>query len=359
MRPIGNVPVAKLLLDPLNPRIPEDLRERPQDELLRHLFDNDVLDELATSLVTNGYFDNEPLLVLPPDDDGKRVVVEGNRRLATLLVLLDTPTAQEAEAEFDLAEPPSADALVALESIPCFEVSSRQAVSAYLGYRHIGGLRQWPAEAKARFISAEVAEAERSGKSDPFYFVGRVIGSNARGVRSSYETLEILRFAHRELSFNTTPIRQRRFTVWGLLVGNNNIRDFIAYGRPRTLTEVKEAIASIDEGNLVFVLEDLLPRGKSGKAVLADSRSVSTYAEVVSDPRAREALARYDDLDLAASLLQEDGLTAQLDSIADRLETLLIEVSRLDIDAGAAAAAVRVRELAEAVESVVQTRTRA
>jgi hypothetical protein len=224
MRDIGEVPIGQLLLDPQNPRIPEALQGEPQDVLLAHLFENDVLDELAGSFVANGYFDNEPILVLPPDGSEKRIVVEGNRRVATLLTLLQESPAQEAEVAFDFDTPPPATALAKLKSIPAFEVADREEVSAYLGYRHIGGLRQWPAEAKARFVSSEVRRAEKAQVDDPFYAVGRIIGSNARGVRTNFETLEILRFAQRDLGFDTSSIRSKRFTVWGLLIANGEVR---------------------------------------------------------------------------------------------------------------------------------------
>src|SRR5262245_30334769 len=137
MRDVGMVAVVDLLLDPENPRIPEDLQHEPQDMLLSHLFENDVLDELAASFLANGYFDNEPVLVLPPDGQGRRVVVEGNRRVATLKVLLKSPEAEEANLTFDVLDAPESDVLHALARIPAFEVASRAEVSAYLGYRHI------------------------------------------------------------------------------------------------------------------------------------------------------------------------------------------------------------------------------
>ncbi|GGO72161.1 hypothetical protein [Nocardioides deserti] len=356
MRDIGVVPLDLLLLDPMNPRIPEALQNQEQEVILQHLFDNDVLDELASSFLENGYFENEPVLVLPPDESGRRIVVEGNRRVATLIVLTQERRAAESDLRFDFFDaPPTEHAIDQLRLVPCFEIAERQEISAYLGYRHIGGLRQWPAEAKARFIATEVLDAEREGISDPFYHVGRVIGSNARGVRASYETLEILRFAQQELDFNTALVRERRFTVWGLLVSNSGIRDFIGYtGRPRSLAAVREAVSRINEDNLRFVLDDLVPGPENTKPVLSDSRSVSTYAQILEDERARETLKRYKDLDLAASLVRGATISTSIQSLIRRLEPLVLEASGGQVDHEALSQASRLRELATSLESVIE-----
>jgi ParB-like chromosome segregation protein Spo0J len=89
------VPVAGLLLDPLNPRLPEELQGADQGTLLRYLFDETVLDELIRSLSENGYFQHEPLIAYRDEDLDGWVVLEGNRRLAALKILLREPEATD------------------------------------------------------------------------------------------------------------------------------------------------------------------------------------------------------------------------------------------------------------------------
>src|SRR4051794_40767901 len=81
--------VAELLLDPENPRLPADLDNLNQHALVRYFDDSYNLDELADSMLKEGFFGEEPLLTIPGTDGGTRIVVEGNRRLATLKLLLD------------------------------------------------------------------------------------------------------------------------------------------------------------------------------------------------------------------------------------------------------------------------------
>ena len=83
------VEVEKLLLDPNNPRLAEyALGNKPtQQELLKILWQKMAVDELAMSIGAPGYFPHEPIFV--EEDGNKLVVIEGNRRLAAVMLLLD------------------------------------------------------------------------------------------------------------------------------------------------------------------------------------------------------------------------------------------------------------------------------
>jgi hypothetical protein len=85
--------VTNLLLDPNNPRIPDSGKELSQRDLIADLLENDKVYELARSIVTNGYYPVESLIVVI--EKGKKYVVEGNRRLAALKLLLSPEGAPE------------------------------------------------------------------------------------------------------------------------------------------------------------------------------------------------------------------------------------------------------------------------
>lgn len=79
--------VSNLLFDDQNFRFSEDASGASQKELLQILDrDFDPL-SIGESLVDNGYFAEEPLVVIPKPSTDKFVVVEGNRRLAALKFL--------------------------------------------------------------------------------------------------------------------------------------------------------------------------------------------------------------------------------------------------------------------------------
>jgi hypothetical protein len=50
-----------------------------QGEILERLWRRFAVDEIAMSIATNGFFGYEPLFVVI--EDGRKIVVEGNRRL--------------------------------------------------------------------------------------------------------------------------------------------------------------------------------------------------------------------------------------------------------------------------------------
>ena len=64
-RPQLDVPVERLHLDPANPRLPEEIQGKGEPELLQHLFDHFDLEEIADPMGKNGYFNEEPLVVVP------------------------------------------------------------------------------------------------------------------------------------------------------------------------------------------------------------------------------------------------------------------------------------------------------
>lgn len=356
MHDIGRIPVTSLSLDPENPRLPERIQGASQEVLLEYLFENDVLDELAASFIANGYFDNEPILVLPEGADGKRIVVEGNRRVSTLLVIAQADVARELDLAFELMTVPTPDQVQRLATVPAYEVENREELGAYLGYRHIGGIRPWPAESKARWIHRSVLAAVGAGVADPFYDVGRTFGSNARGVRTSYLTLELLRRARVEYGIDTTYVERSRFSVWGILVANNRIREYIHLQRDaRDFAAVQEALEGVRADRVGDIVRDLTPDG-GRPALLADSRLVSKYAEVLVNERARELLHSYGDLILATAVLEQGALADRLNSHVRSLRELLVDAGRLHVDSSALNAATELFELARSVRAVVAER---
>ena len=84
--------LSNLRLDPENPRLPrdEDWASQAEDRLLREFSRRYNLIELARSIVDKGFTPRyaEALLVVEdPSDPDRYVVIEGNRRLATLKLL--------------------------------------------------------------------------------------------------------------------------------------------------------------------------------------------------------------------------------------------------------------------------------
>ena len=92
-------------------------------------------------------------------------VIEGNRRVTSIKLLLDTklrtslkisglyPTVTDSHIKADISK------------IPCIIYEKREEVSSYLGVRHIAGLLKWEAFAKAVYISNSIDADCLSSKS--------------------------------------------------------------------------------------------------------------------------------------------------------------------------------------------------
>src|SRR5208282_6482771 len=87
--PYERFPVDKLLFDARNPRLAEYGIEPDanQSELLKALWQKMAIEELAMSIAYNGYFKHEPLFL--EKHGSKYIVIEGNRCLAAVELLLD------------------------------------------------------------------------------------------------------------------------------------------------------------------------------------------------------------------------------------------------------------------------------
>lgn len=323
------IPVAQVLLDTSNPRLPEGVQNSSQGTILKYLLETADLEELAKSIVDNGYFSHEPIFVVEGEgsDKGKYIAVEGNRRLATLKML----TRQDVPDELFLSDiDDSAVDVDSLKAVPCVVVKQRDELSAYLGFRHIGGLKPWPSEAKARYIVREVERLVREGHENPFYEIGRRVGSNQQGIRSPYVALKVLRAAKDLFDIDTKFLQDERFGVWLRCMSSSDIRSVIGLSETTTLEDITSSLKRLNEDGLRRVIGDLRPRKSESKPLIADSRQITLYGEVITNPKANEVLKRTGDLARASKALSQDGLAKRIGDLRSECESVTNEITELD-----------------------------
>ena len=153
------VSLLDLRLDPENPRLSHDgdWTSVSDGSLLREFALKYNLIELARSIADKGFTPRhaEALLVVEDPPDSRRyVVVEGNRRLATLKLLSDPDLRRDVGAtSAEWSELSESATGHDLDSVPVVVYPNRAGLDDYLGFRHITGPRPWRPEAKARFIA--------------------------------------------------------------------------------------------------------------------------------------------------------------------------------------------------------------
>jgi len=324
------IPVADLLLDPENPRLPEELQGSGQAELLRYLNDEAVLEELIRSLDDNGFFEHEPLIAYEEHELQGYVVLEGNRRLAALKILLGAPEAREEGLEPLLDAPPTKERIRDLRRVPVYVVDDRDDVHRYLGFRHIGGIKTWSAEAKARYLLQESEKAAGRGVGNPFLVVARRVGTNTQGVRNSYTALALLRHARDEFGIPVGYVAQRRFGVWLRCMSAHDVRHYIGLDGARSYEDVRDAIAGADGESLREVLGDLTPAAGERRPLLHDSRDVTVYGQVLHHPVAHDVMRRYRDLSIARQVVELAALPARILSLRDQADVALDEAQQAE-----------------------------
>jgi len=143
--------IQSLHFDALNPRLGQDRRKLTPREIIGYLFDTENAIEVAKSIATRGYFQNEPLLVVV--EGGDYVVVEGNRRLAALKTLVD-PELVDAPHRSKMEKiSASWKASRPLTFVPCVVAPSRRDANRVVAGRHqSNAVVAWSAEDRAQFI---------------------------------------------------------------------------------------------------------------------------------------------------------------------------------------------------------------
>ena len=199
-----------------------------QEEIL-DLMRNWVLDELAVSYLESGFWTHETLLVVEEELDGKSqlIVVEGNRRLAALIYLRRAINGDPLSKKWgSLVENIEVDKLEELKelfkNIPYIQIDTRQDVEAFLGFRHVTGIKQWPPEQKARYITWLIDERGFSYEQ-----VMRKIGSQTPTVRQNYISYRLFLQMHEWVDDFSIEDAERRFSVMYLSLRTKGVQKYL------------------------------------------------------------------------------------------------------------------------------------
>ena len=214
------VPVQDLYLDPENPRLAGlQLAVDQQDDITKILWQDRAVNDLVDSIATTGYWPHEVLFAT--EQDGRLVVIEGNRRLAAVKLLLD----EDLRTRIGAAGMPelSADEKQKLRELPVIKCS-RQDVWQYIGFKHVNGPQDWDSIAKAQYI-ARVHNEYKVRLEE----IARTIGDRHDTVKRLYGGLMILNQAEESEVFDREDRYNTRFAYSHLWTGLGyaGIQDFL------------------------------------------------------------------------------------------------------------------------------------
>ncbi len=299
------------------------------------------LEELAVSFLENGFWPQEAVIVVKEElygQPGTLVVVEGNRRIAALSYLKraieGAPVPRNWRRLAEGAQPP--DDL--FTDVPYILAGSRQDVTAFIGFRHVTGIKQWAPAEKAEFIARMVDENAMSYES-----IRKQIGSRTDIVRRNYIAYRILhQIDDLDIDISEEGL-DRRFSVLFLSLREAGVQTFLGVDIRAEPEKARTPIPEDNTRNLSDFVSWLFG-SNSSKPLFTDSRNVGNFARILSSEEATEYLRSVPEpsfeLALQKAGIEDEEIENQLKEASNQMELALSRV-HLHLDSSSIQRAMR------------------
>ncbi len=217
---LRRIRVSDLTFDLKNPRLSEyELSPNPTEtELVSLLWDTMDVRELVLSIEASGFFSHEPIIVTYEGE--KTIVIEGNRRLAAVKLLLNPDLATELKVDIPQISEKDRNEL---RELP-FIADTRENAWRYLGFKHVNGPAKWSSYGKSQYI-ADVHRKYKVRLED----IARQIGDTHKTVQRLFRGLMVIEQAERIKAFSREDRYNRHFSFSHLYtgIGYEGISSFI------------------------------------------------------------------------------------------------------------------------------------
>jgi hypothetical protein len=344
-----------LNLDPLNPRLGrENTGGNVTQEKVLELMQGWALEELAISFVENGFWPQEAFLVVKEKLYGSvvNVVVEGNRRLAALrLLALATKGNAISRKWDDIIEgkkiPPTL-----FTKIPYLIASSRDEVDAFLGFRHVTGIKEWRPAEKAEFIARLIERRKLSYEE-----VRRKIGSKTPTVRQHYISYRLLIQMEDREDIALEKVEQK-FSVLYLSLRTEGVRKYLEIDISADPAKAKKPVPP-DRLRALTHFAKWLFGDEKNPPLFTDSRYVDKLGKALESPKAVEYLERNPSPNFEFALrvagADEPELVNLIEDAADNIELALGRLHQHSSSARIKSAVARVLGDADQLRKVFPT----
>ena len=301
---VREIDVRNLLFDEKNPRHPKRLFGIDESEVINWMLEHASIIELMNSIGEQGYFEGEPLMVVPttPTGDGEErlFVVEGNRRLTALKLLLDPSLAGTKKRAVSEA---ARIAKFKPEKISCQVYKQRDDLLHFLAFRHVTGIKPWDPLMKARYLYelAQTPSFAQLSRIEKHRRLAREIGSTSNYVARLFAGLAVYRVLEDNSFFGISSLEAEgdRYSVLTTAVTSyTNIAVFLGLTGPTDDDE-----SHINKRHLKKLAIWLFAREPGGKARIPESRSLKEFNRVAGNAA---ALDRFEN---GATLAEADLLT--------------------------------------------------
>lgn len=296
------VDLVNLKLDPNNPRLPTRLKSGSQEEVINWLLTDASLIELMLAIGSNGFFPGEPLLVV--EENGKLIVVEGNRRLASLLLLNEIviPSVQVGSVGQVInitKERP--------DKIPVIKFELRSEIEKYLGFRHVTGVKEWSPLAKARYLKSILNSlADGEVTQEQYRELAKQIGSKRPYVQRLIVSYDLYEIIEQNNFYDIAGLNEESFHFTYLMDSLNRpeIRFYLGVNFDNS-----DALTGLDKTNFQQLIEWFFLRLANGRpAMNASSGQLAKFCEVLSNQESLSYFQKNGDLDSAFELTLDKAI---------------------------------------------------
>lgn len=288
--PTRGCPIELLEFDRSNPRLVtgDQYNTASDEDIISALNEIASLDELITSITTNKYLDLEPLIVLGKPEGPYRVL-EGNRRLATIKLILNADLAKR--CRISVPKKIDADVAKSLKKVTVWRVNSESDAQAFIGFKHINGPHRWDAYAKARFVSDWYKREMGNGLT--IDAIARQLGDDNDTIRAYISGILVLEQAEKSRLFDISDRYNRgkfAFSHLYTALSRSEYQDFLGLESGWNKNPAVDPVSRKSEDKLKEVLKYMYGSKKDDIAPLVRSQNpdLKQVGEVIAHPVALE-----------------------------------------------------------------------
>ena len=308
---IQDIEPEELTLDRRNPRF--GLSEAiDETDVLRKLVEKADLEELWNSISERGFENFEPLVAT--GENNQLVVLEGNRRLAAVKLLLNSELFRKTAPG---KRPPyiTSEKLDTCRRLPVVVISNRNNADDYIGFKHVNGPARWPSLAKARFgvnfyerLNVDQTPEERLQSLTKRFGDGRALILRLLVAYKIVQQSIDLGFFD-ELDVNVESIE---FSHLYTLISNPHSRDFIGLSRAPLSEQLirNNPVPPSHERNLFEILGWLYGKHSVIQSQANDRPRLQRVLASVDGINELRATGNLADAETVAGLINEDWLRA-------------------------------------------------
>lgn len=274
--------VTTLFLDTLNPRLPDVDKKLSQKELIEELIKHEDVYEIAKSIAENGYYPVERLICVK--NNNKKIIVEGNRRLAALKLLISPESAPEKEQK----KYRKLSTLISTSQIKKVKVAvapNRTSANHYIQNKHTSPtIRPWKPIQQAKFYKNMVD----SGLT--LSVISKEYAISLNEIKESFQLLDMYNVAcDTELPENikSVVLNSRKFPASTLqrVFQNKKIRDFLGIDFDNNKKLIGKVKKEEFRKGYAKIIKDIVVGGKNGidSRKLNQNKDVDAYLKSISE----------------------------------------------------------------------------